>query len=218
MNGSEKFRAMICNFRYFVEHKPRFLRGAVFSMSGIVFAVAVFVPIATSLADDGSAELRKFRREIEEIRRDEQVQRGRLERDEKLIDQLEKQLGETQARDQKLVTANQQLENSNVKLQSETENRLQRLQEQFASRPSESEFGSLMNRYIGAHQFTVTGSAAASFIYDRQSASNTFAVLFEPLVLYKLNDWILFEAEIEAALPAGSEASFGLPIANAQVS
>ena len=40
---------------------------------------------------------------------------------------------------------------------------------------------------------------------------------FQPIILYRLNDWILFEGSISAALPQGSGASFTLPVATAQI-
>jgi hypothetical protein len=73
-----------------------------------------------------------------------------------------------------------------------------------------------MNRYLGTHQFTITGAAAGAFIYDKQTAQNTFSLEFEPLFLYRLNDWILFEGTVAATLPPGSGASFDLPVATAQ--
>jgi hypothetical protein len=42
-------------------------------------------------------------------------------------------------------------------------------------------------------------------------------LLFEPILFYRLNDWILFEGTIEADLPPGSDASFQLPVATAQI-
>ena len=74
-----------------------------------------------------------------------------------------------------------------------------------------------MSRYLGTHQFTFAGAAAGSFIYDRASSENTFSLQFEPIALYRLNDWILFEGTIQGSLPNGSAADFELPVATAQV-
>ena len=70
---------------------------------------------------------------------------------------------------------------------------------------------------MGQHQFVLTGAVGGSFIYDRQTATNTFALDFEPLILYRVTDWLLFEGTIEANLPAGSSAEFQLPVATAQI-
>ena len=74
-----------------------------------------------------------------------------------------------------------------------------------------------MSRHLGTHQFTFAGAAAGSFIYDRHTSQNTFSLAFEPIALYRLNDWILFEGTILASLPDGSKADFELPVATAQV-
>ena len=77
---------------------------------------------------------------------------------------------------------------------------------------SPSEFGSAIDRYLGTHQFTWNGAVGGDFIYDRGNNTNTFALNVQPLVIYRLNDWISFEGEIEAAFPEGSGASFDLGI------
>jgi hypothetical protein len=41
--------------------------------------------------------------------------------------------------------------------------------------------------------------------------------LFEPLLLYRMNDWLLFEGIITANLPAGSSADFEVPVADAHI-
>src|SRR5216683_4746952 len=51
----------------------------------------------------------------------------------------------------------------------------------------------------------------------RKASQNTFSVEFEPIALYRLNDWILFEGTINAVLPVGSKADFELPVATAQI-
>jgi hypothetical protein len=74
-----------------------------------------------------------------------------------------------------------------------------------------------MSRYLGTHQFTFAGSAAFDFIYDRKTSINTFSLDFEPIALYRLNDWILFEGTINGVLPVGSKADFELPVATVQI-
>ena len=73
-----------------------------------------------------------------------------------------------------------------------------------------------MDSFLGQHQFTIAGAAAGAFIYDKRTAQNTFTLAFEPLFLFKLNDWILFEGTIQALLPVGSKADYELPVATAQ--
>jgi len=74
-----------------------------------------------------------------------------------------------------------------------------------------------MTHYLGSHEFTWHGTVAGDFIYDRGNNINTFALTFEPLVIYRLNDWMSFVGEIEAGLPEGSRAEFALPIAMLQL-
>jgi hypothetical protein len=150
-----------------------------------------------------SSELRQIRREIQQIKADEQRER---ERDEKLIGDLEQKV-------EKLENQNHQLKQSSEKLLTQTS----QLQEQISSSPTPSQFARGFADYLGTHQFTLTGAVAGDFIYDRQTATNTFALDFEPLILYRVNDWLLFEGTIEANLPVGSSADFQLPVATAQI-
>jgi hypothetical protein len=65
---------------------------------------------------------------------------------------------------------------------------------------------------LGTHQFTWNGAVAGDFIYDRGNNTNTFALTVQPLVIYRLNDWISFETELDGNFPQGSGASFALGI------
>jgi hypothetical protein len=143
--------------------------------------------------------------------------RQEVERDAKLIQDLEHRLGEIEAQNRRLDNVTQEVEISNAKLRSETTQQLQELQNQVAATGSSADFSSAMSRYLGTHQFTFAGAAAGDFIYDRDTAQNTFSLQFEPIALYRLNDWILFEGTINALLPVGSKSDFELPVATAQI-
>lgn len=187
-----------------------------------MFAIALtlFAATPTSLrADDtsGGRDLVHFRQEVEALKGSEAAERKRVEQDEKRIQELEDQLKRLETQNQKLDKTASTLEINNTKFQSDTASRLQELQIQVATKTSQADFQSQMSRYLGTHQFTLTGAAAGSFIYDKQTAQNTFSARFEPLLLYRLNDWILFEGTVQASLPAGSGASFALPVATAQI-
>ncbi len=170
----------------------------------LVLSVAVGSRVAEA-AD--SAELQQIKREIQNIKADERRER---ERDEKLIGDLEKKV-------EQLETQNHQLQQSSEKLQTQTSQQYQQLQEQISTSPTASQFARSFADYLGTHQFTLTGAVAGDFIYDRQTATNTFALDFEPIVLYRVTDWLLFEGTIEANLPAGGSADFQLPVATAQI-
>jgi hypothetical protein len=162
-------------------------------------------------------DLVQFRQEIDSLKGSEAAERRRVEQDEKHIEELENQLKRLETHNQKLDKTASTLEINETKFTGDTEQRLQELQNQVAAKNSQPDFQSEMNRYLGTHQFTLTGAAAGAFIYDKQTAQNTFSARFEPLLLYRLNDWILFEGTIQASLPLGSGASFALPVATAQI-
>lgn len=166
------------------------------------------VVIGNRVADaaDGS-ELQQIKREIQRIKADEERERAR---DEKVIGELEQKVDQ-------LENQNRQLQQSSAKLQTQTSQQFQQLQEQINTTPSPSQFARSFADYLGTHQFTLTGAVGGDFIYDRQTATNTFALDFEPIVLYRVNDWLLFEGTIEANLPAGGGAEFSLPVATAQL-
>jgi hypothetical protein len=186
-----------------------------------MIAVALIFSMAPSIgvAGDGGGtrDLVQFRQEIETLKGSEAAERRRVEQDERHIQELENELKRLETQNQKLGNTASTLEIDETKLKGETDRRLQDLQNQVAAKTSQSDFQSEMNRYLGTHQFTLTGAAAGAFIYDKQTAQNTFSMRFEPLLLYRLNDWILFEGTIQASLPVGSGASFALPVATAQI-
>jgi hypothetical protein len=169
-------------------------------------------------ADEGSRDdLLRLRREIKQLQSDQTAERRRMGQSEQLIQELESQLRQLETENQKLNTATQQLITSDAKLKSETTERLEQVQAQLGTDTSQAGFAGAMSRYLGTHQFTFVGAAAGSFIYDRATAQNTFSLFFEPIALYRLNDWLLFEGTIQALLPNGSKADFELPVATAQI-
>jgi len=157
--------------------------------------------------DSDSSELRQIRREIQKIKADEDRQR---QFDENLIGELEHKV-------EALEDKNRQIQKTSEKLQTQSSQQFQELHKQISAGPSPSEFARTFRDYLGTHQFTLAGAVAGDFIYDRQTATNTFALDFEPIVLYRVNDWLLFEGTIEANLPAGGSAEFTLPVATAQI-
>ena len=172
-----------------------------------------------SRSEDGSGvdDLQSIRRQIHKIKSEESAQRQRVERDERLIRQLDQQLERLESQNVSLANQSRTLQVTNDKLKADTAQQLQDIQGQLSKGPAAGQFGSWMNSYLGSHQFTWNGAVAGSFIYDRGNNVNTFALTFEPLLIYRLNDWISFEGELEAALPEGSDASFGLPVAMFQL-
>lgn len=179
----------------------------------------ILVVSHTAFADEGGgrADLRRLRQEIERLESDQAAQRHRIDQNERLIQELEGQLRRVESQNHKLSSAAQELVSGNAKLKSDTTERLDQFQTELTAEASPTGFGEAMSRYLGTHQFTFAGAAAGSFIYDRDTSQNTFSLLFEPIALYRLNDWIMFEGTILASLPNGSAADFELPVATAQV-
>jgi hypothetical protein len=178
------------------------------------------VPVLSGIvaaADSGVDSLRAIQQQINQIKTDESAERRRADQDERSIRGLEQELQQVKSRNAALASHSQALEVTNGKLRADTAQRLENIQEQLAKGVTDEQFGSAISRYLGSHKFTWNGAVAGSFIYDRGNNINTFALTFEPLVIYRLNDWISFEGELEAALPQGSEAKFGLPIAMFQL-
>ncbi len=174
-----------------------------------VLAILVFSLIAAggmAGAQDAS-ELDQIKREIKQIKADE---RREQQRDEELIGQLERKV-------EQLERQNRLLQQSSARLQNQTTQQFQDIQQQIGSTPAPARFARAFQDYLGTHQFTLTGAVGGDFIYDRQTATNTFALDFEPIILYKPTDWLLFEGTIEANLPAGGSAEFALPVATAQI-
>jgi hypothetical protein len=157
------------------------------------------------------------RRQLKALKANEADERIRLTSDEKLIHELEQRLDQLDAQNRTLQRSAEQASASSHQLQTATTQQIQSIQQQIATGFSPGQFDNAFARYLGTHQFTVAGDAAGGFIYDHQTAQNTFSLTFQPIILYRMNDWMLFEGSIAAALPLGSGASFSLPVATAQI-
>jgi len=190
------------------------LRGA---LGGFILALLVLAFGAIAAADDSGVERAdKIEQQLNQVKTDESAEQSRVQRDERAIRQLEQQLQQLESQHATLVRQANTLEVTSDKLKVEVA-QLQDSQKQLAAGPSDEQFGSAMSRYLGSHQFTWNGSVSGGFIYDRGNNTNTFALAFQPLVIYRLNDWISFEGEMDGLLPQGSSAQFALPVAMFQL-
>jgi hypothetical protein len=183
----------------------------------LIATIVLGVATASFGADAVDAGLPQIQRQLVKLKNDEAAERKRMEADEQLIRGLERRLNQLDFKNRALDQKSHQVEVTNRQLQESTTQQLSTLQQRVAAEPSSLPFDQSMSRYLGTHQFTFAGAMAGDFIYNRQTNQNTFALVFEPLVLYRLTDWMLFEAELEAGLPQGSAADFGLPVATAQI-
>ncbi len=99
------------------------------------------------------------------------------------VRRLEQRVEELESQNNELKKSNVQLQDSTQKLQTTTAQQIQTLQSQVAAAPSPASFASAFDRYLGRYRFTLVGGAAGSFIYDRASNINTFALDVEPIIL-----------------------------------
>ena len=132
------------------------------------------------------------------------------------IHALEHRVEQLEGENADLRKTNTQLKDQAQKAETTTTQQIQTLQTQVTAAPSSASFSEAFNRYLGRNRFTLAGGAAGSFVYDRQSSINSFALELEPIILWQLNDRMLFEGTIKANLPSGSSADFQLPVATLQ--
>ena len=172
--------------------------GRLFLVLGGVLVIASARP-ANAGARSDEQTLKRIIQEVEELKADK-------EQDEKKIQNLEQKVDEIQGQ-------NQQLKKANQKLQTDTSTKIETLQTKVESTTP----ASLVQGFFGEHQFVAAGGGAITYLYDKRNATNTFGAEFEPLFLYRLNDWLLFQGVIDAAFPSGSGASFDVPVAAAHI-
>jgi hypothetical protein len=164
---------------------------------GFLALLAIGRPGA-AMSDDpaptSSGEIREIRRAVRQLQEDR-------ERDRVLIDKLLRRLDQVEGQNRELKASNQQL-------QGQTTQQIKELETKVETGPSATGFSDAFGRYLGSHSFTVTGAAGFDFIYDQQSAAldglshetqNTFLFDWEPMVLYRPTDWILFEGVLSGS-------------------
>ncbi len=174
----------------------------------VVLLVALFALAnlpARVFAQDATT-VRQLKKEMDRIKAEREQERKQLQDLEKKIDELE-------SSNQKLQQTTNSLQQANQQLTTQTTQSISQMQKQL----SPEGFGSLVGNYLGEHQVTLVGAAGGDFIYDHLNNTNTFNLDFEPIALYKVNDWLMFEGTVEASLDPGSGASFDLPVATAQI-
>jgi len=193
---------------------------AVAACTVAVLAIATVTAAPRALADDTEAQakaLKQVERELRQLRADRARDRKLIEKLEEKLDQVQSQDSQVRTTNQQLQTTTEKLQNSNQQLQVKTDQELKQIQAQVAAGPTEPQISRLLGGYWGSHQFTLTGGAAVDYIYDHKLGQNTFSLDFEPIMLYRLNDWLAFEGTFEAGYEPGSGASFDAPVATAQI-
>lgn len=188
-------------------------------------------------AKPSNADVRALRREIERMRRHEAAERKKVEALERRLDELESR--KAAAAPAAPAGAAAGVSGAGAALTAAAPGAggtqgpsLQSLQQQVSQLQTKvsglasggKSIGSMLSSYLGTHQFTFVGDAAFDFIYDKGqntlgASNNTYAIHFAPIVLYNLNDWVLFEGAMSAN--DGGE-GFGaifyhMPVADAQI-
>ncbi len=169
------------------------VRGSLFLVTMILAS-----PFPSWSADsDGAANLREIKKEIRELAADRERALDKIQQLEKRVEQLE--------------TENAEIKTSNAQIKTETvqtTEQVKTLQESVEAGPSPSGMAKAFQGYLGTHTFTLTGAAGFDFIADQQSAAlggissqtqNSFFFDFEPMLLYRPTDWILFEGVLSAS-------------------
>lgn len=182
--------------------------GRIFSTFLFTFSVAALSIAGSARAADSdatdAAALKEIRAEMRQMREERR-------RDRQVIRSLEIKVQQLQTRDTKVETTTQQLQNTDQKLKEttleleQTNAQVKTLQTKVDAPIASSQFGDAVQQYLGSHSFTVTGAAGGNFIYDQQSGAlddlhhasqNSFFFDWEPMILYRPNDWMLFEGVI----------------------
>jgi len=163
----------------------------------LLAALILVMPISSWSADSDSAStLREIKKEIRELAADRERAQEKIQRLEKRVEQLE---GE-----------NAQIKATNAQIKTETvqtTEEVKTLSQAVEQGPGPEGMARAFKGYLGSHTFTLTGAAGFDFIADQQSGAldsishatqNSFFLDFEPMLLYRPNDWMLFEGVLSA--------------------
>ena len=158
----------------------------------VLITLLLSLPVTSWAADTASHEsLSEIKKEIRQLESDRA-------RDLMLMEKLEKRVDELESQNTQLKAANAQI-STDAK---QATQQVKGLQAQVEAGPSPKTMASAVKGYLGSHTFTLTGSAGVSFIYNQQSSAytgfpnqtqNAFFLDWEPMVLYRPNDWMMFE-------------------------
>lgn len=161
----------------------------------VVFAVllhSVVLVWEPCAAADSASEVGQLREEMRRLREENERNRQRME-------ELERKLEQIQVKDE------QRQNELEAKMAKEVE-------KQAATAPRR-----YLERYFGDNRFVLTGWGAGSYEWERRDNSNTFTATFAPIFLYRMADWVLFEAEPEFELEDDGDTEVNLEYAQADI-
>ncbi|HEY9157122.1 hypothetical protein [Candidatus Binatus sp.] len=180
----------------------------IFSIFLLAFGLAALSLVGLARAADSDASAAA---DLKEIKSEMRQMRQERKRDQEVIRSLEIKVQQLETKDSRVETTTQQLHNTDQKLKEttlelqQTNAQVKTLQTKVDEPIASPQFGDAVSRYLGTHSFTVTGAAGGDFIYDQQSGSldglhhasqNSFFFDWEPMILYRPTDWILFQGVI----------------------
>jgi hypothetical protein len=173
------------------------MAGKFFRRVGLLAALILVMPVSSWSADSGTAAtLREIKKEIRDLAADRERAQEKIQALEKRVEQLESE--------------NAQIKATNAQISTETVQTTQQvktLQQSVEDGPTPSGMAKAFQGYLGSHSFTLTGSAGFDYIADQQNAAlaglphqtqNSFFLDWEPMFLYRPNDWMLFEGVLSA--------------------
>lgn len=166
-------------------------------MKRTVIVVALMALGGASLARSpmalaASSEVQQLREEIRRLREENERNRKRTEELERKVEQLETKATPQPKEIEKQVAAE--------------------VEKQTASAPRR-----YMERYLGENRFVLTGWGAASYEWKRNENANSFLTTLAPILLYRVTDRVLFEAEPEFELTDEGDTEVNLEYAQADV-
>ena len=182
----------------------------IFSIFLFAFGLVALSLVSSARAadsDGSAADLKEIKSEMRQLREERK-------RDHEVIRSLEIKVQQLETKDSKVEATKQQLQNTDQKLKEttlelqQTNAQVQTLQTKVDAPIASSQFGDAVGRYLGTHSFTVAGAAGGNFVYDQQSggldgvshvSQNSFFFDWEPMILYRPTDWIMFEGVISTA-------------------
>jgi hypothetical protein len=176
-------------------------------------ALSLSGPARAADSDAGggdAAALKEIRAEMRQLREERKRDRAVINSLEIKVQQLETKGSRVEATTQQLQNTDQKLKETTLELQ-QTNAQVKTLQAKVEAPIAPSQFGSVFDRYLGSHTFTVTGAAGGDFVWDQQSGAldglhhasqNSFFFDWEPMILYRPNDWMLFQGVFSAGFGA----------------
>jgi len=133
-----------------------------------------------------------------------------------LREEIRKMREESQKQNQKINALEQKLQ----RMETQSAQKDKELEEKVTARAS-SWVDRFLKTQTGESRFVLSGYGFGGYVFrskhgNQNEKTNSFRAGFNPLILYRLNDWIYFEAEPEFELK-GDETEIGLEIAQGNV-